>query len=401
MSMGSERGVKGWKALASVAVLAMAACSTPPSSGPSANCAPASVVVAAGDYSSSEIGLLAMDGGEQFYEGGTSLGSDPALASSRGRLFWISRSGQYSPGEVYELDPHCATSLHSWSANDEDGGGGSNPQDIAVAPDGTLWVARFDRTTILIKSSDGGAALDTIDLANVTGVARKPYMSSIRIIDGADGSKAYVALEMLTPTGSGPNAGLDSIDPSYIARIDVATRKVDGLLQLKGRNPFGLMVEYDDPSGDSLYLAEPGNTQVTTDVNAGIERVDVNSFTSELIVRETEIGASVDQLSIGPGCGTAVVMGPGPVNVTSMISFDPTTGAIITPLSKSFLRTDAGFELAGMAWLDGGLNLVGDRTGTGAGYAVHAVSTSNGCMLSERASKLLIPQAPVAFQPIP
>jgi hypothetical protein len=160
------------------------------------------------------------------------------------------------------------------------------------------------------------------------------------------------------------------------------------------------MVEYEN----ALYLAEPGDTKITTESNAGIERVDLATFTSELITRENDIGASVDQVSIlSATCGTAIVMGPGMVNVTSMISFNPTTGAIITPLSKQFLYTSAGFELSGMAWVDGGLNLVGDRTNIpNVGYAVHVVAASSSCELTERPGSLISPYtAPVALQAIP
>jgi hypothetical protein len=369
--------------------VALTACGDPasetfPSGEAGATCAASSVIVAASDYSSSEIGLLALDGGAHFYAGGSSLGTDPALASSRGRLFWIDRYG----GNVIELDPKCATPLASpWSAND-DAKGSSDPQDIAVDPDGRLWIARFMVPTILIKSSDGSTPLGTIDLSGITG--RNPYMSSIRIIDGDGGSKAYVTLEMLYPYPM-------SVDPSYIVRIDVTSKTIEKTLQLKGRNPFGLMVETDG----ALWLAEPGDPDKTDETDAGIERVDLASFTSELIVRESDIGASVDQVSVTSGCGTAIVMGPGPVNVTSMISFD-LSGLIQTSLADRFLCTDAGFELAGMAWLDGGVNLVGDRTAIPSkGYRVHAVSAAPDCTLTERPLSLFAPEAPVALQPVP
>jgi hypothetical protein len=378
----------GWVCLGVLAVLGGCgdpASETVPSGEAGATCAASSVIVAASDYSSSEVGLLALDGAAHFYQGGSSLGTDPALASSRGRLFWIDRYG----GKVIELDPKCATPLASaWSAND-DAAAGSDPQDIAVAEDGTLWIARFDVPTILIKSSNGLTSLGTLDLSGIAG--RNPYMSSIRIIDGAGGSKAYVTLEML-------NDDLVSVDPSDIVKIDVTTRAIEATLQLKGRNPFGLIVE----TKEALWLAEPGQTDEVGETAAGIERVDLEAFTSKLIVRESDIGASVDQVSITSGCGTAIDMGPGPVNVTSMISFDVTSGDIKTSLADGFLYTDAGFELAGMAWLDGGVNLVGDRTTIpGKGYRVHAVSAASDCTLTERPLSLFAPEAPVALQPVP
>lgn len=382
--------VKG-KTWACLGAVTLAACNGPasetaPSGEAGAMCSPASVIVATSDYSASEVGLLALDGGAHFYPGGSSLGTDPALASSRGRLFWIDRDG----GDVIELDPKCGTPLASaWSANDG-AVGNSDPQDLAVDPEGQLWIARFFVPTILIKTSDGARGVGTIDLSGIAG--RNPYMSSIRIVDADDGSsKAYVTLEMLDPYPM-------SIKPSYIVKIDVKTRVIEGMLQLKGRNPFGLMVE----GGGALWLAEPGNPDVTDETDAGIERVDLATFTSELVVRESDIGASVDQVSVASNCLTAIVMGPGPVNVTSMISLDVAAGATRTSLSDAFLYTDAGFELAGMAWLDGGVNLVGDRTTVpGQGYRVHAVSASSDCTLTERPISLFAPQAPVALQPVP
>ncbi len=378
-------------ACAALLGLAAPACSGSPA--PPAACATDAgaspvVLVATCDYNqSSEVGLLSADGCPRFYTGaGGVLGGDPVVASSAGRLFWLTRD----TGLVLELDPRTAAVLHGpWTTNDSDAGGTSDPQDVAVDPTkGNVWVARYLVSTVLVKSPDGEEEVGRIDLSGVAGVDRNPYMSSIRIVDG----KAYVALEMLHPYPQ-------SIDPSYVVKIDVATRTIDAALQLKGRNPFGLMVEF----GGALYLAEPGDVDVADETDAGIERVDLVTFTSELLVRESDIGASVDQVSIASGCGTAIVMGPqSGYNPTSIISFDPASGAIITPLSKGFLYTDAGFELAGMAWLDGGVNLVGDRTAVpGKGYPVHAIAASSACALTEMALSMYAPQGPVALEPVP
>jgi hypothetical protein len=353
-----------------------------------AQCPASDIVVATSDYTSSELGLLALDGGAQFYSGGSTLGKDPALASSAGRLFWIDRYG----GDVLELDPRCATALHGpWTTSDPGVQGSTDPQDVAVDPKtGELWIARFNVSTVLVKTPDGSTPLGTIDLSGVAGVNRNPYMTSIRIVNG----KAYVALEMLNPYPQ-------SVDPSYIVRLDVATAlqtgKVEATLQLEGRNPFGQMVEYDN----ALYLADMGSVEQMLEKSAGIERVDLATFSSELIVSEADIGAKVDEVSVTSGCGTAIVMGPGPENVTSLISFDPGTGAIVTPLSSGMLYTDAGFELAGMAWLPGGLNVVGDRTVVpGKGYPVHVLQASSACALAEQPRSLFAPQGPIALQPV-
>jgi hypothetical protein len=88
-------------------------------------------------------------------------------------------------------------------------------------------------------------------------------------------------------------------------------------------------------------------------------------------------------------------------NITSVVSFGLDGGRIVTPYSQSFLLTDAGFELAGMAWLDGGINLVGDRTQVAKqSFPVHVLSASAGCELTEE-RPLFVPLGPVALAPVP
>ncbi len=395
MRAGLRSGSGWWLAwvwaLGGVAACGGSPTASDPSGDAGSRCAASDLVVATSDYTSSELGLLALDGGDHFYSGGSTLGKDPALASSAGRLFWVDRYG----GNVLELDPRCGTVIHGpWTTSDPGVQGSTDPQDVAVDPDtGQLWIARFNVSTVLVKSPDGSTSLGTIDLSGVAGADRNPYMSSIRIVNG----KAYVALEMLNPY---PDSKPD--DPSYIVRLDVAsalqTGKVEATLQLQGRNPFGLMVEHDN----ALYLADMGSDDQMNETDAGIERVDLASFTSKLIVRESDIGAKVDAVSVTSGCGTAIVMGPGPDNVTSLISFDPDSGTILTPLSQGLLYTDAGFDLAGMAWLPGGLNVIGDRTVVpGKGFAIHVLQASSACALTEKPLALFVPQGPIALQPVP
>jgi len=374
--------------------LALPACSS--TSPPASHCSSANLVVAASDeQEESAVGTVALTGCAAL-DSSMALGPDPALSASHGRVFFINRH----VGNVFELDPSTGIPIsRGWLANDAKGPpGNSNPQDVAVAPDGSLWVARLDESSVLRVSSDGQQQLGTIDLSRVTGKTRNPYMSSIRTITLPGGTaKAYLTLEMLAYDTSSDDLLPDG--PSYLVRIDVATGKVDDLLTLKGQNPFGLMVEYDD----KLYLAEPGSFYKADETNAGIEVVDLATFTSDLLVKESDIGASVAQVSITHGCATAIVADPSENNYTSLISFDPASGIIHTPLSQKLLYTDAGYELEGMTWLeDGGVNVVGDRTGVvGKGYALHVLQASDVCVLTEKEAPVFVPAAPVAFQPVP
>jgi len=74
-------------------------------------------------------------------------------------------------------------------------------------------------------------------------------------------------------------------------------------------------------------------------------------------------------------------------------------------LSAHILREgiDAGFDLAGMAWVPGGVNLVGDRSASpsGKGYAVHVLSASSSCDLTVEARTLFAALPPVALVPVP
>jgi hypothetical protein len=371
-----------------VAVLSCAGCASSNSSAQTA-CGAGNLLVAANADTSSELGVLALDGGQSFASS-EALGSDPALAASHGRVFWINRT----IGSIIELDPKCDQAIGGpWLVN-EGATGSSNPQDVAVAPDGRLWVARFDVPSVSVLSADGKTQVHNIDLSGPSGRAN-PYMNSIRIITLPGGAaKAYASLEMLAWNADGK---LVADGPSYVARIDVATQRFEKLLALEGQNPFGLMVEYDS----ALYLAEPGDWSKTNETTAGIERVDLASFTSKLIVRESDIGASVAQVSVASGtCATAIVADGSSNNYTSLISFNPKTQAIVT--AKGFLYTSAGYELEGMAWLDGGINVIGDRTGVaGKGFAVHVLEASSSCALSARSESLYVPQSPIAFQPTP
>jgi hypothetical protein len=310
------------------------------------------------------------------------------LESSAARLFWIART----QGMVLELDPSCATPVgQPWSANDADGdaGASSDPQDIAVDAYGRVWVARFMVSTVLVKSSDGSQALGTIDLSDVTGVRRNPFMSAIRIVNG----EAYVSLEMLNPNGGDQPDG-----PSYLVRIDVLPPPqlgtVSATLKLQGENPFGLMLQDGD---DTLYLAEPGSFYSVTEQNAGIEKVTLSPLSSEMVVREADIGANVLEVSLQDSCLTAIVASVNPSLDTWVVAYDMASSKQTVPLSQQFLYSATGGGLSGMTVLPGGQTVIGDRTlVSGQGYPLHLV-TSTGCVLQTASPALYAPEAPVGL----
>jgi streptogramin lyase len=333
----------------------------------------------ASDYSSSQVGAFAL-GGELTATTGINLGADPALAVSRGRSFYIARDQDV----VFELDPATGAPMKPFSVHQASHAGSSNPHGVAVASDGSLWVT-LENVPSLLVLDPGGAVERTIDLSPYDGDGN-PNADALAIVDTPAGEKAFVTLERLADAD-----GLKSEQPSWMLRVDVATRTVETHVELAGRNPFAVAA-----SEGALWLAEPGNFDTITETAAGVERFDTATSTTALVARETELGGSVAEVAVQGGCAVAIVADPTPANATSIVTFDPATGATIAPSASSPLAT-RGFDLQGLAWKDGAL-LVGDRRRLSAGYPVHAFDVDARCGLRERAPiTLFLPLPPIAL----
>ena len=110
------------------------------SSDASPACAPSDALWAASDYSSSAVGALSLAHGVTSTNLGVDLGADPALAVSNGRAFFVARDQDL----VFEIDPVCGTPKARYSAHVASQAGSSDPQDVAVASDGSMWVPLYD-----------------------------------------------------------------------------------------------------------------------------------------------------------------------------------------------------------------------------------------------------------------
>jgi hypothetical protein len=380
------------------------ACSS--SSPASSPCATASydLVVAASDYTSSEVGLVSLAGASDF-QGGIDLGADPTLSSSAGRYFWIARD----LGQIIELDTTCLGTKAKFDALDSTPTGSTpkptDPYDVAVAPDGSLWIARFDVPTVLVLNADGTRRM-TVDLSFEDTVDGNPNMNSIRILDPATASaqpdavgtittaKAYVSLEILDDDNV--VHPLISTRKSKLARIDLATGAVEDTLTLAGRNPLSLMVQV----GNQLYLADAGTwceqgMCPAGQPDAGVERVDTGSFTSKLVVTGTKLGGHASEVAVMSTCGVVIVAGELPETPTSLVQFDPNQDDVVEAM---VIPTASTFTLAGLAWVDGAL-LVGDGGTSGAVPAIRVFDamTTPGCSLTERAASVSLPLPPIGF----
>lgn len=357
--------------------IALSSCGSP--EAPKADCTGGDVLVAASDYSSSVVGAVDLAGNE-FFRGGIDLGRDPALARSRGRSFFLARDGDL----LVELDG-CANVIATTSTRDIDRALGTNPQDVAVAPDGRLWIARFNVPTLAVIDPRGGRSV--VDLSSLDSDGN-PNASSVRIVDVGGAAKAFVALERLDDRDR-----LRSKQPSRLARIDVATQKLEATVELAAQNPFGLMTEW----GGYFFLAAPRDFDVANEDAAGIERFTVGTGATRILVSERDLGASVVQVAVTTGCGAAIVADPVPtLNPTSLVTFDPESGALFSSRASPVLGPTAGYHLQGLTWV-GSVLLVGDRRRGARGFPVHVFDRDAGCGLRERAEPLYVPREPVAL----
>lgn len=346
----------------------------------SSACAPSDALWAASDYSSSAVGALSLAHGVTSTNLGVDLGADPALAVSNGRAFFVARDQDI----VFEIDPVCGTPKARYSAHVASQAGSSNPQDVAAASDGSMWIPLYNVPTLLVLAPDGTVAR-TINLSAYGGDGN-PDASAIAIVDTPAGEKAFVALERLSTS-------FQAVQPSWMLRVDVATGVVETHIELVGRNPFGMFQD-----GPLLWLAEPGNFDSADEPMAGVERFDTSTSTTALVASEPHLGGSVAQVVVSGGCGVAIVADATSVNATSLVTFDPTTGNPIATGANSPLAT-AGFDLQGMAWVRGAL-LVGDRSARAAtGYPVHTLDVTGTCALSRQSDQVFLPLPPVAVLP--
>ena len=351
-------------------------------------CDASEALFVASDYTSSGAGALSLDGTPPLMTTGADLGGDPALAVSIAthRAFYVARDQD----AVFELDRCSGAPIRKWRVSDPTHVGAANPQDVAVAANGSLWVARYNVPTIAIVDPGGGATR-TLDLARFDGDGN-PNASAIRIVD----DKAFVVLERVDDSD-----GLKSKQSSSVVRIDTQSGTVEAEIVLEGRNPFAAAEH-----GGALWLAEPGDFYVLGEPSAGIERFDFASSTSRIIVHENDLGGSVSEVAVADGCGAAIVADATGVNATSLVLFDPVSGHVIASASHPVLATP-GFSLEGLAWIVDahGLNVlvVGDRgTRDANGYELHVFDREiGGCSLRLRPGAISIGQKPIAIHARP
>lgn len=352
-------------------------------------CEPMNALVAMSDTSSSGVGALSLSSGvapTSFF--GVDLGKDPSLNVSRGRAFLLARDLD----TIFEISPRCGQPLCRYSTRRAGQSGTTNPQDVAVAPDGTLWVPRFGLPNVAVVDARGEIA--TVALPDLDGDGN-PNASAIRILDVDGVGKAFVALERLDDR----DPKFRSRGPSSLAVIDTTSRAVERTIALRGRNPFNVIVE----ANAAFYLTAAGNFDDAAEADAGIERIDPRApDVGGWLLGEPDLGGSASAVAVDGDCGAAIVADPTLVNATSVVTFEARTGRPLRTIAHggALFGPTTGFDLWAIAW-SGGKLLVGDRRRAGAGYPIHVFERGAGCDLTETASPIFVAQKPVALRSLP
>lgn len=360
-------------------------------------CAPTSALIAMSDQASSGVGAIALGQGNVSAAGpsffGVDLGRDPQLAVSNGRAFFIARDSD----TLFEISPRCGEPICRWSTRHR--GALTNPQDVAVAPDGSLWVPRFGLPNVAVIDS-ANVEVATITLPDLDGDGN-PNASALRIVWVAGRAKAFVAVGLLGYKDA--RRPFHSERPSALVVIDVATRTVERTIPLRARNPFNTIVEH----GGVFFLSGPGNFDVADETDAGIERLDPNDPDRErMLVPEAELGGSPSAVAIDGACGAAIVADATLVNATSVVTFDAKTGETSRVPKKggALLGPSEGYDFWAITWSEGKL-LVGDRRRTDRGYPIWIFTRRGGetapCDLVQGAEPVFVAQKPVALRPVP
>lgn len=351
------------------AALGLGACS--PAGGGGVCVEAYDVLVATSDYSSAQVGGASFEGRTSLV-GGVDLGRDPVLTVSAGRAFLVARD----VGTLFELDPRCGKGIASTSALDPGRASTTNPQDVAVAADGTLVVTRFDVPSLLLVSPSGDATRVDLSAEDADG---NPDMGAVRIAGG----RAYVALDRLDANG------YRSRQASRMAIVDVASRTLLGTVPLAGRNPFGPIAE---TAAGLLFLAAPGNFDQSAEPDAGIERFDTRTETTALVLTERALGGSAVEVAVDDAgaCAVALLADPTPKNRTR---------AIAVPLDSLAVRElvgwTEGFDLRGLAL--GKKLVVGDRRLGPRGYPLHVFRREAGCSFAPEPD-VFLPSPPVGVR---
>ena len=258
-----------------------------------------------------------------------------------------------------------------------DGPADADPYDVAIAPDGALWVTRYYKPTILVLEP-GGTPRATVDLsafapANAS-PSTAPRMSAISIVHGT----AYVALQRLDARAAATNV-------SQIVTVDTtaAPYAAKPFLDLPVADPDDhFVLSLDDPP--KLRISCIGAPVSDPPLPGAIVEIDLAEQTPEarVVVDGRPRNAFYPAFDVGADGYWYVIEASEAThdNPTAVRRFDPTTGQ----MDDVWYSTDL-YRLWQIAVVDD-LLVVADRTAASPGIEVF--DRTDGAHLGEIATQL-------------
>lgn len=237
-----------------------------------------------------------------------------------------------------------------------------DPLDVAIAPDGALWVTRYFSRSLVVLEPDG-ARRTTIDLSSHAPedgpVTRAPGMSAIAIV----GDEVFVALRRLDGASARPT------NPSQVVILDAATGAERATVELPLSDPSDHFVVEPSDAGARLWISCIGAPFTRDDVPYGLVAIDAATHEATRVLDLRKQGVFVSDFAIGgPHDGYATIARYLDRDNPSMVArFDPETGAFDAPWMSM-----PTYALRGLS-LDGSVLLVADWDAHGPGIEVFDV----------------------------
>jgi hypothetical protein len=272
------------------------------------------------------------------------VSADPVARCYRGLVYVVNRFG-YDNIQVIDPAQGYAT-VRQFSV-----GNGSNPQDIAFASPTRAYVSRLGSPDLLIVDPSTGAELGVVPLGAWADGDGNPEVAHLAVV----GDLLFVALERLAnfaPADTGLVVVVDMrADTVYDA--DPAAPGVQ-VVRLAGMNP-GTDFARPEPGGEGepthLFIGCSGrwgvldggvdDIVVPAAANLALEPIRSRGF----VVTEAALGGDVLDVVAGRGHPYAIVSDV--AYNTSLVSWDPATGALLATL-----YAPGGYSLSDAA-LDG------------------------------------------------
>jgi DNA-binding beta-propeller fold protein YncE len=245
----------------------------------------------------------------------TPVSPDPFLRRSGRQVFVLNR---LTFDNLQGLDPDSDFAT-SWQLSV---GVGANPHDVAVVPDGRIFVSRYEPpfNDLAILAEGGGEIVGTVPLAslaeNQDGTPRADHLA---VIDGM----VFVGLQDIDRTFTRFAEGkLAVVDPALNASV--------GVIPLGGRNPGSMEVVLEAGGEQRLYVAMAGIFPglQPQELSGGVMVVDpVNRVVERVALDDDVAGGNIGALAmVSPDLGYVVASDAAFVN--RVLAFDPVGGTI-------------------------------------------------------------------------